>query len=82
MQVSYDLKVDEINLDFINSIKNLFVDKEIRITIEDVDKEDEALSMAIKDGLESETISKDEFLKALSADWTKKKFFKRCKKSR
>jgi len=68
MQVTYDLKVDEINLDFINSIKNLFVDKEIRITIEDVDKEDEALSMAIKDGLESETISKDEFLKALSAD--------------
>lgn len=68
MQVTYDLRVDEINQEFISSIKSLFLNKEIRITIEDVEREDEALSIAIKEGLKSKSISKKEFLEALSED--------------
>ena len=70
MQVTYDLKVNEINKNFIDSIKTLFANREIRVTIEDVntEMEDKALAKAIKEGLKSESISKEEFLKALIAN--------------
>ncbi len=70
MQVTYDLKVDEINQNFIDSIKALFANREIRVTIEDanIKMEDKALAEAIKEGLKSESISKDKFLKSLNAN--------------
>ena len=55
MQVTYDLKINEINQNFL--IENM-----------NIKMEDKALAKAIKEGLKSESISKEEFLKALSAN--------------
>jgi hypothetical protein len=64
MIANYSLNTNELNIDFLNSIKDIFENKNIEITISDEDEENRKLGMAMEEALKSETISYDDFLKA------------------
>jgi hypothetical protein len=70
MTVTFNLNEAEINDNFILYLKNLFKNRDLNITIQDSEEqtknEDEALGFAIEEGLTTETISKDDLIKALN----------------
>ncbi len=70
MQINYTLNTNELDSDFLESIKLLFKNKDITISIADVDneKEDFAFAKAIEEGLSSQSVSIDELNQALYAD--------------
>ena len=68
MQATYRLQADELNIDFVESIKQMFKQKTVEISIIDEQEEDLAFGKAIDHGLHSENASKDELYKALRAD--------------
>ncbi|AFV96535.1 MULTISPECIES: hypothetical protein [unclassified Sulfuricurvum] len=67
MQATYHLNTDDLTIDFLESIKTLFKQKTVEISIIDEDEEDFAFAHAIEQGLKSENVSKEELLKALNA---------------
>lgn len=68
MQAIYRVQADELDVDFLESIKKMFKHKTLEISIVDETQEDEALVRAIELGLETENVNKDELYKVLSAD--------------
>lgn len=64
MIANYNINTNELNMKFLNSIKDMFKNKTIEITISDEDEEDRKLGLAMEQALGSETISYDDFLKA------------------
>ncbi|OHD81360.1 MAG: hypothetical protein A3D90_01865 [Sulfuricurvum sp. RIFCSPHIGHO2_02_FULL_43_9] len=67
MQATYHLNTDDLTIDFLESIKTLFKQKTVEISIIDEDEEDFTFAHAIEQGLKSENVSKEELLKALNA---------------
>lgn len=67
MQATYHLNTDDLTIDFLESIKTLFKQKTVEISIIDEDEEDFGFAHAITQGLKSENVSKEELLKALNA---------------
>jgi uncharacterized protein YnzC (UPF0291/DUF896 family) len=68
VQATYRLQADELNIDFVEAIKQMFKQKTVEISIVDEQEEDLAFGKAIEYGLQSETVSKDELYKALRAN--------------
>ncbi len=69
MHINYKLNTKDLDATFLESVKILFKDKDINISIVDIENdEDFALGKAIEAGLLSESISKEELNKALYAD--------------
>jgi hypothetical protein len=69
MHINYKLNTDDLDTDFLESVKILFNDKDISISIVDIEKdEDFALGKDIDAGFLSETASKEELNKALYAN--------------
>jgi hypothetical protein len=70
MQINYTLNTNELDIDFIESIKLLFKNKEITISIADAEdeKEDNAFGCAITEGLASQSVLRSELDRALYAD--------------
>ena len=65
MQVNYRVHTNDLDANFLESIKIMFKNKEIDIFIMDDDSEDRLLGQAIEEGLSSESVSRDELDKAL-----------------
>lgn len=68
MQATYRLQAEELNIDFLESIKKMFKQKTIEISAIDEEEEDLAFGKAIEEGLKSEGVSIDELHKALRAN--------------
>jgi len=68
MQATYRIQAEELDVEFLESIKKMFKKKSLEISIVDEDEEDFAFGRAIDEGLKSESVSKEEFFKALRAD--------------
>jgi len=67
MQATYHLQADELTIDFLESIKKMFKQKTVQISITDEEEEEMALGRAIDEGLRSESVSKEDLFKALRA---------------
>ena len=65
MQVNYRVHTDDLDANFLESIKIMFKNKEIDIFIMDEDSEDHQLGQAIEEGLSSEVVSRKDLDKAL-----------------
>jgi hypothetical protein len=65
MQINCRVHTDDLDANFLESIKIMFKNKEIDIFIMDEDSEDRLLGQAIEEGLSSEVVSRDELDKAL-----------------
>ncbi|MDP3876447.1 MAG: hypothetical protein Q8Q50_05650 [Methylobacter sp.] len=69
MHINYQLNTNDLDADFLESVKIMFKDKDIIISIVDAENdEDFALGKAIEEGLLSESVSREELDKALYAD--------------
>ena len=68
MQATYRLRSDELDAEFLESIKKTFRHKKLEIHIIDEDEEDVALGRAIEKGREDEEVSEAELFGALRAD--------------
>jgi len=67
MQASYQLQGDDLNMNFLDSIKNLFQNREIEIIIHDVEEDDKRFGEILDYTYSnSKVVSEDSFLKALS----------------
>ena len=67
MQASYQLQGDDLNMNFLDSIKNLFQNREIEIIIHDVEEDDKRFGKVLDYTYSnSKVVSEDSFLKALS----------------
>ena len=72
MHIDYKLNTNDLDANFLESVKIMFKDKDIVISIADTENdEDFALGKAIEEGLLSESISREELDKVLYADWDK-----------
>jgi len=72
MHVNYKLNTNDLDASFLESVKIMFKDKDIVISIADTENdEDFALSKAIEEGLLSKSASREELDKVLYADWDK-----------
>lgn len=66
MQVSYRLNCNELDVSFLNSIKELFTNKNIEIVISDEDEVDEKFAQILSSTYEnSNAVDSKEFLEAL-----------------
>lgn len=68
MQVNYKLNTDELDSHFLESIKLMFKNKNISISIIDDEDEDFALGKAMEEGLLSPSATREELNQALYAD--------------
>lgn len=69
MHINYKLNTNELDADFLESVKIMFKDKDITISIDDMENdEDFALAKSIEEGLLSESVSREELDKVLYAD--------------
>ena len=69
MHINYKLNTNDLDADFLESVKIMFKDKDITISIADTESdEDFALGRAIEEGLLSESASREELDKALYVD--------------
>ncbi len=68
MQVNYTLETSELDINFLNSLKEIFKNKYINITVTDEYEEDEKLASAIDEGLKSQSVSYDDFSKIIDAN--------------
>ncbi len=69
MHINYKLNTNELDADFLESVKIMFKDKDITISIDDMENdEDVALGKSIEEGLLSESVSREELDKVLYAD--------------
>ncbi|MDO9169873.1 MAG: hypothetical protein Q7U18_12430 [Methylobacter sp.] len=69
MHINYKLNTNDLDTNFLESVKLMFKDKEINISIVDTENdEDFALGKAIEEGLLSESVSREELDKVLYAD--------------
>jgi len=69
MHINYKLNANELDADFLESVKIMFKDKDITISIDDTESdEDFAFGLSIKEGLLSESVSREELDKVLYAD--------------
>jgi hypothetical protein len=67
MQASYQLQGNDLNMNFLDSIKNLFQNREIEIIIHDVEEDDKRFEEILDyTYTNSKVVSEDSFLKALS----------------
>lgn len=67
MQASYQLQGNDLNMNFLDSIKNLFQNREIEIIIHDLEEEDKKFGEILDYTYSnSKAVSEDSFLKALS----------------
>ena len=67
MQVSYQLQGNDLNMNFLDSVKNLFQNREIEIIIHDVEEDDKRFEEILDYTYSnSKVVSEDSFLKALS----------------
>jgi hypothetical protein len=67
MQASYQLQGNDLNMNFLDSIKNLFQNREIKIIIHDVEEDDKRFGEILDYTYSnSKVVSEDSFLKALS----------------
>lgn len=67
MQVSYQLQGNDLNMNFLDSVKNLFQNREIEIIIHDVEEDDKRFEEILNYTYSnSKVVSEDSFLKALS----------------
>jgi len=74
MHINYKLNTNDLDANFLESVKIMFKDKDIIISIADTeDDEDFALGKAVEEGLLSESVSREELDKVLYADWDKDK---------
>jgi len=69
MHINYKLNTNELDADFLESVKIMFKDKDITISIDDMENdEDFALAKSMEEGLLSESVSREELDKVLYAD--------------
>lgn len=69
MRINYKLNTNDLDANFLESVKIMFKNKDIIISIADTENdEDFALSKAIEEGLLSESASREELDKILYAD--------------
>jgi len=69
MHINYKLNTNDLDANFLESVKIMFKDKDIIISIADTeDDEDFALGKAVEEGLLSESVSREELDKVLYAD--------------
>lgn len=69
MHINYKLNTNDLDANFLESVKIMFKDKDIIISIADTENdEDFALGKAIEEGLLSESTSREELDKVLYAD--------------
>ncbi|MDP1773364.1 MAG: hypothetical protein Q8L15_13895 [Methylobacter sp.] len=69
MHINYKLNTNDLDANFLESVKIMFKDKDIIISIADTeDDEDFALGKAVEEGLLSKSVSREELDKALYAD--------------
>ncbi|MDP1663629.1 MAG: hypothetical protein Q8L79_00775 [Methylobacter sp.] len=69
MHVNYKLNTNDLDANFLESVKLMFKDKDIIISIADTENdEDFAFGKAIEKGLLSESASREELDKVLYAD--------------
>ncbi len=69
MHINYKLNTNDLDADFLESVKIMFKDKDIIISIADAeDHEDFALGKAVEEGLLSESVSREDLDKVLYAD--------------
>lgn len=69
MHIDYKLNTNDLDANFLESVKIMFKDKDIIISIVDTENdEDFALGKAIEAGLLSESVSREELDKVLYAD--------------
>ncbi len=73
MQVSYQLQGNDLNMNFLDSVKNLFQNREIEIIIHDVEEDDKRFEEILNYTYSnSKVVSEDSFLKALSENWNQR----------
>ena len=73
MQVSYQLQGNDLNMNFLDSVKNLFQNREIEIIIHDVEEDDKRFEEILDYTYSnSKVVSEDSFLKALSENWNQR----------
>lgn len=69
MHINYKLNANELDADFLESVKIMFKDKDITISIDDTESdEDFSFSQSIEEGLLSESVSREELDKVLYAN--------------
>lgn len=69
MHINYKLNTNDLDANFLESVKIMFKDKDITISIADTENdEDFALGKAIEEGLLSKSASREELDKVLYAD--------------
>ena len=68
MQAVYRVQAEELDIDFLESVKKMFKQKTVEISIIDEDEEDAIVAKAIEISLADENVSKEELYKALNAD--------------
>ena len=69
MHINYKLNTNDLDTNFLESVKIMFKDKDIIISIADTeDDEDFALGKAVEEGLLSKSVSREELDKVLYAD--------------
>gem|GEM_PF-808076 len=69
MRINYKLNTNDLDANFLESVKIMFKNKDIIISIADTENdEDFALGKAIEEGLLSESASREELDKILYAD--------------
>lgn len=70
MHINYKLNTNDLNGDFLKSVKIMFKDKDITISIADTENDENfAFGKAIEEGLLSESVSRKKLDKVLYADW-------------
>ena len=66
MHINYKLNTNDLNADFLKSVKIMFKDKDITISIADTENDENfAFGKAIEEGLLSESVSRKELDKVL-----------------
>ncbi|MFI3155734.1 MAG: hypothetical protein QX199_06220 [Methylococcaceae bacterium] len=69
MHINYKLNTNDLDANFLESVKIMFKDKDIIISIADTENdEDFALGKAVEEGLSSKSASREELDKVLYAD--------------
>lgn len=67
MQVSYQLNSNELDIPFLNSIKELFANKDIEIIVNDEEEIDDKFAKILSSSYEnSKIINNEQFLEALN----------------
>ncbi len=69
MRINYKLNTNDLDANFLESVKIMFKDKDITISIADIENDEYfALDKAIETGLLSESASREELNKVLHVD--------------